>query len=148
MAQITIEPIKGYDKKNYGKMTGINNDEISQQVIRQVYDLMIDGYTFPEINPALVKAYGWNSQSVRYVYNKAYNLLNDISTKQEERLKEKQITRLLRVYREAMDVHDRQAQIKALAEINKMTGMYVNKVEFSNNEVVFRIDGEDREETE
>ena len=142
-----IKPIEGYDYANYAKNTGINNDSISQQVIEQVYDLMLDGYSASEIHHALIEAYHWNSQAEKYVYNKAYKLLNEKTAKEEEYLKEKQLQRLLKLYRKCQANSDRKQELATLAEINKLNSLYIQKVELTNNEVIFRIDGE-AEETE
>ena len=81
------------------------------------------------------------------MYNKAYKLLNEKTAKEEEYLKEKQLQRLLKLYRKCQANSDRKQELATLAEINKLNSLYIEKVELTNNEVIFRIDGE-AEETE
>lgn len=145
---VKITPIEGYDYNNYAKNTGINNDAISQQVIQQVYDLMLDGYSASEIHHALIETYHWNSRAEKYVYNKAYHLMHDRTANEEEGLRDKQFQRLLSLWRRARNNNDRRTELNVLAEINKLGNLYVEKIELTNNEVVFRIDGEEAAEEE
>ena len=145
---IQITPIPGYNPANYGKATGINNDAISQKVIQQVYDLMMDGYGASEIHHAMVDTYHLTSQAEKFIYNKAYHLMHDVTASEEENLREKQFQRLLALYRKCKDSRDRKGELNVLAEINKLGNLYTEKIELTNNEVVFRIDGEAEEETE
>ena len=140
---INIEPIKGYDQSNYEKTKGISDDSFSILIVDQVVDLILEGWAYQTIANALCPIYHWNSYQMKFIYAKAMKELLNRSNKQSEDLKEKQLQRLLRLYRKCQDANDRKQELATLAEINKLNSLYVEKVELTNNEVVFRIDGEE-----
>lgn len=140
---MNITPIKGYNKENYEKNKGIGDDTFSDLIIDQMIGLILDGYSYATIRNNLTPHYHWNSYEMKYIYNKAVKGILDRSTKQQEDLKEKQLQRLLHLYRKCQAANDRKQELATLAEINKLNSLYVEKVEVTNNEVIFRIDGEE-----
>lgn len=148
MIAARIEPVANYDKTNYRKGQAIGDDTISYLVLEQVIDLILEGYSFESIHEVVTPAYGWNSYEFKFIYNKAMKVMRDRANKQSENLKEKQLQRLLKLWRRCEKNNDRRAELAVLAEINKLNNLYIEKIELTNNEVVFRIDGEDNTEPE
>lgn len=142
---LQVKPIEGYDKDNYEKNKAIGDDTPSDLIIDQVINLILDGYSYSHINNNLSPMYHWNSYEMKFIYNKAMKSLKDRANKQSEDLKEKQLQRLLNLMRKCQAANDRRQELATLAEINKLNSLYVEKVEVTNNEVVFRIDGEEAE---
>lgn len=140
---ITVKPIDGYNKENYEKNKGIGDDTFSDLIIDQVINLILDGYSYNTIRNALTPYYHWNSYEMKFVYNKSVKQMLDRSNKQIDNLKEKQLQRLLNLMRKCQASNDRKGELAVLAEINKLNSLYVEKVEVTNNEVIFRIDGEE-----
>lgn len=140
---LEVKPIEGYDKTNYEKNKGIGDDTISALILDQVINLILDGYSYSHINNNLSPLYHWNSYETKFIYNKAMKSLLERANKQSENLKEKQLQRLLNLMRKCQAAGDRKQELATLAEINKLNSLYVEKVEVTNNEVIFRIDGEE-----
>ena len=139
-----LEKVKGYDVKNYDKKKGIANpaeDKISNEVVEQVMDLILQGYAFNTISHALGDTYHQNSYQTRHIYHCAEKALLEKSRKQSDDIREKQLQRLLTLYRRAVDIGDRTTELNTLKEINKMQNLYVNKVEVSATEYTLDLLG-------
>lgn len=136
-----IEPISGYDWKNYDKHKGIDasgNDIISNKVIEQVADLILAGYTDETVKTILYDVYGMNSYCTKFIIMKAHRYIMDFEEKQEQNMLQKQNSRLFGLYRKAMDNNDNLTALKILAEINRVNKLYVTKVEVNSD--VFTLD--------
>lgn len=136
-----IEPISGYDWKNYDKHKGIDasgNDIISNKVIEQVADLILAGYTDETVKTILYDVYGMNSYCTKFIIMKAHRYIMDFEEKQEQNMLQKQNSRLFGLYRKAMDANDNLTALKILAEINRVNKLYVTKVEVNSD--VFTLD--------
>ena len=131
-----LEPIEGYDWHNYDKKQGINpsgDDILSNLVVEQVENLVLDGYSDSSIYDILYNTYGMNSWSVRFIVRKAHNTLLKKQEKQEENLLKKQNMRLFKLYRAALEREDHKSALSILQEINKLNRLYVNKIEISSD---------------
>lgn len=131
-----LEPIEGYDWHNYDKKQGINpsgDDILSNLVIEQVENLILDGYSDYTIYNALYQTYGMNSWSVRFIVRKAHSTLLKKQEKQEENLLKKQNFRLFKLYRDALEKNDQKTALEVLKEVNKLNRLYVNKIEISSD---------------
>ena len=136
-----IEPISGYDWRNYDKHKGIDasgNDIISNKVIEQVADLILAGYTDETVKTILYDVYGMNSYCTKFIIMKAHRYIMDFEEKQEQNMLQKQNSRLFGLYRKAMDNNDNLTALKILAEINRVNKLYVTKVEVNSD--VFTLD--------
>lgn len=136
-----LEPIEGYDWKNYDKKQGINpsgDDILSNLVIEQVENLVLDGYSDSSIYDILYRTYGMNSWSVRFIVRKAHSSILKKQEKQEENLLKKQNMRLFKLYRAALEREDHKSALSILQEVNRLNKLYVNKIEISSN--VYTLD--------
>lgn len=136
-----LEPIEGYDWKNYNKKQGINpsgDDILSNLVIEQVENLVLDGYSDSSIYDILYRTYGMNSWSVRFIVRKAHSSILKKQEKQEENLLKKQNMRLFKLYRAALEREDHKSALSILQEVNRLNKLYVNKIEISSN--VYTLD--------
>ena len=131
MATKILEPIEGYDWKNYDKKQGINpsgDDILSNLVVESVENLILDGYSDSSIYDALYNTYGMNSWSVRFIVRKAHSSI----------LK-KQNMRLFKLYRSALEREDNKSALMILQEISKLNRLYVNKIEISSDTFVLDL---------
>ena len=81
-----LEPIEGYDWHNYNKKQGINpsgDDILSNLVVEQVENLVLDGYSDSSIYDILYNTYGMNSWSVRFIVRKAHSSILKKQEKQD-----------------------------------------------------------------
>ena len=137
-----LEQIEGYDWHNYDKKKGINpsgDDILSNLVVEQVENLILDGYSDYTIYNALYQTYGMNSWCVRFIVRKAHSTLLKKQEKQEENLLKKQNFRLFKLYRDALEKNDNKTALEVLKEINKLNRLYVNKIEISSDAFVLDL---------
>ena len=137
-----LEPIEGYDWHNYDKKQGINpsgDDILSNLVVEQVENLILDGYSDSSIYDILYNTYGMNSWSVRFIVRKAHSTLLKKQEKQEENLLKKQNMRLFKLYRSALEREDCKSALSILQEVNRLNKLYVTKVEISNDNFVLDL---------
>ena len=136
-----LEPIEGYNWHNYNKKQGIDPtgvDILSNLVIEQVENLVLDGYSDSSIYDILYNTYGMNSWSVRFIVRKAHSTLLKKQEKQEENMLKKQNMRLFKLYRAALEREDHKSALMILQEINKLNKLYTQKIEISSN--VYTLD--------
>ena len=137
-----LEPIPGYDWRNYDSKQGINpsGDDIpSNKVVEQVADLILSGYTDKSIKNILYDTYGMNSWCVKFITAKAHRYINEFEEKQTENLLNKQTSRLFKLYRDALDKGDNRTALSVLAEVNKIHKLYTTKIEVSTDSFVLDL---------
>ena len=135
-SRIKLEPVPGYDWRNYDRKKGIDPtgiDILSNRVIDQAVDLLLAGYSEATARDILYETYGLNSYCVRYILGKAFTKLYADEKKEEENLLKKQNMRLFRLYRSAIEKNDHKSALSILQEINKLNKLYVNKIEISSD---------------
>lgn len=136
-----MNPIDGYDWKNYDKRYGIDAtlvDVPSQLVVEQTMNLILDGYSDGTVYDALTKTYNMNSYSARFIVRKAHDVLLKKEEKQEENMLAKQNLRLFKLYRKALEKGDEKTALSILSEINKLNSLYTKRIEVSTD--VFTLD--------
>ena len=135
-SRIKLEPVEGYDWRNYDKKKGIDPtgiDVVSNKVIYQAADLLLGGYSEATARDILYETYGLNSYSAKFILGKAYTKLYADEKKEEENLLKKQNMRLFKLYRSALEREDHKSALMILQEINKLNKLYVNKIEISSD---------------
>ena len=135
-SRIKLEPVEGYDWRNYDKKKGIDPtgiDILSNRVVDQAVDLLLAGYSEATARDILYETYGMNSYCVRFILGKAFTKLYTDEKKEEENLLKKQNMRLFRLYRSAIEKNDHKSALSILQEINKLNKLYVNKIEISSD---------------
>ena len=135
-SRIKLEPVPGYDWRNYDKKKGIDPtgiDILSNKVIDQAVDLLLAGYSEATARDILYETYGMNSYCVRFILGKAFTKLYNDEKKESENLLKKQNMRLFRLYRSAIEKNDHKSALSILQEINKLNKLYVNKIEISSD---------------
>ena len=135
-SRIKLEPVPGYDWRNYDKKKGIDPtgiDILSNRVVDQAVDLLLAGYSEATARDILYETYGMNSYCVRFILGKAFTKLYTDEKKEEENLLKKQNMRLFRLYRNALENNDNKSALSILQEINKLNKLYVNKIEISSD---------------
>ena len=135
-SRIKLEPVEGYNWRNYDKKKGIDPtgiDILSNRVVDQAVDLLLAGYSEATARDILYETYGMNSYCVRFILGKAFTKLYTDEKKEEENLLKKQNMRLFRLYRSAIEKNDHKSALSILQEINKLNKLYVNKIEISSD---------------
>ena len=148
MATKLLEPVEGYDWHNYDKKQGINpsgDDVLSNLVVEQVENLVLDGYSDSSIYDILYNTYGMNSWSVRFIVRKAHSSILKKQEKQEENLLKKQNMRLFKLYRSALEREDHKSALSILQEINKLNKLYTQKIEITSDTFVLDLGFETKE---
>lgn len=141
-SRIKLEPVEGYDWRNYNKKQGIDPtgiDILSNRVVDQAVDLLLAGYSEATARDILYETYGMNSYCVRFILGKAFSKLYADEKKEEENLLKKQNMRLFRLYRSAIEKNDHKSALSILQEINKLNKLYVNKIEISSDTFVLDL---------
>ena len=149
-SRIKLEPVPGYDWKNYDKKKGIDPtgiDILSNRVIDQAVDLLLAGYSEATARDILYETYGMNSYCVRFILGKAFTKLYNDEKKESENLLKKQNMRLFRLYRNALENNDNKSALSILQEINKLNRLYVNKIEISSDAFVLDLGISDKQTT-
>ena len=136
-----FKPVDGYKWTNYDRRYGINasgEDVVSNLVVEQVRDAILDGYSTSYIYQELKATYGMNSYSASFIVQKAMKELQRSEERQEDGLIYKQNARLFKLYRESLEKGDQKTTLAILAEINKLNSLYTKKIEVSTD--VFQLD--------
>ena len=135
-------PIEGYDPKNYEKRKGVDTsglDVISNKVIEQTADIILDGFADSTVVDKLYELYGVNSYQANFIIMKAHRFIMDYEEKQEENLLQKQNSRLFGLYRKAMEKREYKAALNVLSEINKLNKLYTTKIEVTGETFVLDL---------
>lgn len=135
-------PIEGYSPKNYEYRKGIDPnglDVISNKVIEQTGDMILDGFADSTIVDKLYELYGVNSYQANFIITKAHRFIMDYEEKQEENLLQKQNSRLFGLYRKAMEKGEYKAALNVLAEINRLNKLYTTKIEVTGETFVLDL---------
>ena len=135
-SRIKLEPVEGYNWRNYDRKRGIDPtgiDVVSNKVIEQAADLLLGGYSEATARDILYETYGLNSYCVRFILGKAFSKIYSDEKEESENLLKKQNMRLFRLYRSALEREDHKSALMILQEINKLNKLYVNKIEISSD---------------
>ena len=135
-SRIKLEPVEGYNWKNYNKKQGIDPtgiDILSNRVVQQAADLLLGGYSEATARDILYETYGFNSYCAKFILGKAFSKIYSDEKEESENLLKKQNMRLFRLYRSALEREDHKSALMILQEINKLNKLYVNKIEISSD---------------
>lgn len=121
----------GYDPKL--------KEQESLDIMEAIKDAFLDGYTKNYIAKLLVDEMGFKALNAHALTGKVFTMIVNDKEKREEHMKEKNIARLERVYARAIDSGDLKNALSALDQLNKLTGLYKNKVELSTNDFEFNL---------
>ena len=149
-SRIKLEPVPGYDWRNYDKKKGIDPtgiDILSNRVIEQTANLLLGGYSEATTRDILYETYGLNSYSAKYIIGKAFSKIYSDEKEESENLLKKQNMRLFRLYRAALEREDHKSALMILQEINKLNKLYVNKIEISSDAFVLDLGLSDKQNT-
>lgn len=149
-SRIKLEPVPGYDWRNYDKKKGIDPtgiDVASNKVIEQAADLLLGGYSEATARDILYETYGLNSYSAKYIIGKAFSKIYNDEKEESENLLKKQNMRLFRLYRSALEREDHKSALSILQEINKLNRLYVNKIEISSDTFILDLGLSDKQNT-
>lgn len=129
-------------KSKYANALGYDpklSEQATLDIMEAIKDAFLDGYTKNYIAKLLVDEMGFKALNAHALTGKVFTQIVNDKEKREEHMKEKNIARLERVYARAVDNNDLKNAISAIETLNKICGLYKNKVELSTDEFEFRI---------
>ena len=119
-------------EKKYKK--GENKDKGRHHLaVRNVINEILNGATYSVLKAKLMEdeyelGYKYSKGQVDRIVREARDVIKKDTEEQMPTLKEDMLARMLDVYTEARDMGDRMNALKALDQINKMFGMYQEKL--------------------
>ena len=147
-SRIKLEPVPGYNWKNYDKKKGIDPtgiDVVSNKVIEQAADLLLGGYSEATARDILYETYGFNSYCAKFILGKAFSKIYNDEKEESENLLKKQNMRLFKLYRSALEREDHKSALSILQEINKLNKLYTQKIEITSDTFVLDLGFETKE---
>ena len=147
-SRIKLEPVPGYNWKNYDKKKGIDPtgiDVVSNKVIEQAADLLLGGYSEATARDILYETYGFNSYCAKFILGKAFSKIYNDEKEESENLLKKQNMRLFKLYRAALEREDNKSALMILQEINKFNKLYTQKIEITSDTFVLDLGFETKE---
>jgi hypothetical protein len=129
-------------KSKYANAMGYDpkfKEQETIDIMEAIKDAFLDGYSKNYIAKLLVDEMGFKALNAHALTGKVFTQIVNDKEKREEHMKEKNIARLERVYARAVDSGDLKNALSALDQLNKLTGLYKNKLELSTDEFEFHI---------
>lgn len=133
--------VEGYKPENYEYRKGLNisgEDVPSNAMVEAVIDLILSGFSDQSIKEIIVRSYHTNSYATAFIVNRAHKVLHTREEKQSENIFAKQLSRLFMLYRKCLEKGDERTALQTLAEINKISKLYTQKIEVSGE--VYSLD--------
>lgn len=130
------------EKSKYANALGYDpkfKEQETIDIMEAIKDAFLDGYSKNYIAKLLVDEMGFKALNAHALTGKVFTQIVNDKEKREEHMKEKNIARLERVYARAVDNNDLKNAISAIETLNKICGLYKNKLELSTDEFEFRI---------
>lgn len=129
-------------KSKYANALGYDpkfKEQETIDIMEAIKDAFLDGYSKNYIAKLLVDEMGFKALNAHALTGKVFTQIVNDKEKREEHMKEKNIARLERVYARAVDNNDLKNAISAIETLNKICGLYKNKLELSTDEFEFHI---------
>lgn len=129
-------------KSKYANALGYDpkfKEQETIDIMEAIKDAFLDGYSKNYIAKLLVDEMGFKALNAHALTGKVFTQIVNDKEKREEHMKEKNIARLERVYARAVDSGDLKNAISALDQLNKLTGLYREKIELSTNDFEFNL---------
>lgn len=129
-------------KSKYANALGYDpkfKEQETIDIIEAIKDAFLDGYSKNYIAKLLVDEMDFKALNAHALAGKVFTQIVNDKEKREEHMKEKNIARLERVYARAVDNNDFKNALSALDQLNKLTGLYREKIELSTNDFEFNL---------
>lgn len=129
-------------KSKYANALGYDpklKEQETIDIMEAIKDAFLDGYSKNYIAKLLVDELGFKALNAHALAGKVFTMIVNDKEKREEHMKEKNIARLERVYARAVDNNDFKNALSALDQLNKLTGLYREKIELSTNDFEFNL---------
>lgn len=129
-------------KSKYANALGYDpkfKEQETIDIMEAIKDAFLDGYSKNYIAKLLVDEMGFKALNAHALTGKVFTQIVNDKEKREEHMKEKNIARLERVYARAVDSGDYKNALSALDQLNKLTGLYREKIELSTNDFEFNL---------
>lgn len=130
------------EKSKYANALGYDpkfKEQETIDIMEVIKDAFLDGYSKNYIAKLLVDEMGFKALNAHALTGKVFTQIVNDKEKREEHMKEKNIARLERVYARAVDSGDYKNALSALDQLNKLTGLYREKIELSTNDFEFNL---------
>lgn len=132
-------------KSKYANALGYDpslKEQATIDIMEAIKDAFLDGYSKNYIAKLLVDEMGFKALNAHALTGKVFTQIVNDKEKRETGMKQKNIARLERVYAKAIDNNDLKNAISALDQLNKLTGLYREKIELTTNEYVIDLLGD------
>lgn len=124
-------------------------DEQTVDLVDRIEDLLIGGYKQNTIAREMVIQFGFSRYNASMVVKYAFNHIVRNGIQRKEKMLEKNLARLEHLYGECMKNNDRKTAISTIDTMNKLCGLYKEKIEVTKNDFEFHLGSgkvEDNEE--
>lgn len=113
----------------------------NKDIIREVFDKLVDGVSRPEIKRQIAEKYDISIQQANKLVQKAYKQQIVLDEKELCALRFLQLNRLERVYNECINRRDYKSAVQAADIINKLFSLYEtkHKVEITKDVIQFKF---------
>lgn len=129
-------------KSKYANALGYDpkfKEQETIDIMEAIKDAFLDGYSKNYIAKLLVDEMGFKALNAHALTGKVFTQIVNDKEKREEHMKEKNIARLERVYARAVDSGDLKNALSAIETLNKLCGLYREKIELSTNDFEFNL---------
>lgn len=117
-------------------------EQATIDIVEAIKEALLDGYTKNTVANLLTKELDFKSQYAHALAGKVFTMIVNDKEKREAGMKQKNIARLEHIYARAVDNNDLKSAISALDQLNKLTGLYREKIELTTNEYVIDLLGD------
>lgn len=136
-----------YDVTQYTKGYDILfKDDQTLMLVDKIIDLILNGYKQAYICKQMVSELGFKRIYAGNVYTYAFRKMQGDNQKREEGMKEKNLARLEHLYKRAIERDDIKTANQLIETMNKMCGVYKEKIEVSTTDFEFRLGVEKKNE--
>lgn len=114
-------------------------EQATINIVEAIKEALLDGYSKNTVANLLSQELDFKSQYAHALAGKVFTMIVNDKEKREDGMKQKNIARLEHIYARAVDNNDLKNAISALDQLNKLTGLYREKIEVSTNDFEFKI---------
>lgn len=111
------------------------------ELVDAIKDAYLAGYRRNTIAKRLCDEMDFKFDYAQALASKVWKLVMKDSSDREDGIKEKNLARLEHIYHKAMETGDLKNALSAIESLNKLCGLYKNKVELSTDEYVLDLLG-------
>ena len=140
-----FEEIQGESKYKKTQYDMSFKEDWTKDLVECIERMILNGLSRKTITNALCSELSFTATNARNLADKVHCKIYKSGVSRKSMMLEKNIIRLEHIYQESMKNGNIQNALKAIAELNKMCGAYVNQIEVQNTSFVYQLGGETQE---